>query len=314
MSDDDFDLDTILNDALDDLDKAENKSPHKYKKPVKPTSTIPIPSNDPAVENNPANFDPSSDDFKDSMEQFMKLLGDSTTDVDNDAPDTAEIEKILKSVLSQPEPTQNGPNKKLGTKEPKLSSSSKEPLCSGDIIQDALNMMSRGRETMKQDEPGILGDDEEIIAKLFKGLKDIDPDNPDSLEDALNSMMDGLFTKDILQEPVKKVAEEYPNWLKENKNSLSPELFSKYTVQCQTFKEIEKIMEQDDPDMGNIRKKIDGIMEDGELPAELRKKMFGDADPAALFQGGAFDPKAFFGGEDPKDEDLKKLMGNCPVQ
>jgi len=313
MSDDDFDLDAILNDALDDLDKAENWSPQNYNKPVKPNSTLPTPSNEPAVENNPANFDPSSDDFKHSMEQFMKLLGDGSTDGD-DAPDTAEMEKILKSVLSQPEPTQNGPKKKLSTNEPKISSSSKEPVCSGDIIQDALNMMSKGRETMKQDEPGILGDDEEIIAKLFKGLKDIDPDNPDTLEDALNSMMDGLFTKDILQEPVKKVAEEYPNWLEENKNSLSPELLSKYTVQCETFKEIEKIMEQDDPDMGNIRKKIDGIMEDGELPAELRKKMFGDADPAALFQGGAFDPKAFFGGEDPKDEDLKKLMGNCPVQ
>jgi len=312
MSDDDFDLDAILNDALDDLDKAESKSPPKYNKPVKPTSTLPAPSKEPPVENNSANFDPSSDEFKQNMEQFMKRLGDGAANGDD--LDTDEMEKILNSVLSQPEPTQNGPKKKLDPKAPKSPGSSKDPVCSGDIIQDALNMMSKGRETMQQDEAGILGDDEEIIAKLFKGLKDIDPENPESLEDALNSMMDGLFTKDILHEPVKKVAEEYPGWLEANKNSLSPELLSKYTVQCETFKEIEKIMEQDDPDMGNIRKKIDGIMEDGELPAELRKKMFGDVDPAALFEGGAFDPKALFGGEDPKDEDLKKLMGNCPVQ
>jgi len=253
MSDDDFDLDAILNDALDDLDKAESRAAPKFTKPVK-TTPHPSASNVEPMENNPANFDPSSEDFKQEMEQFMKLLGEGSAD-GNDTPDVAEMEKMLKSVLSKPAPTQNGPKKNLDPKAPKAPSSSNEPVSSGNIIQDALNMMSKGRETMKQDDSGILGDDEEIIAKLFKGLKDIDPENPDSLEDALNSMMDGLFTKEILQEPVKRVAEEYPNWLETNKDSLSPELLSKYTLQCETFKEIEKIMEQEDPDMGNIRQK-----------------------------------------------------------
>jgi len=313
MSDDDFDLDAILNDALDDLDKAENRS--SPSNPVETTATLPAPSNEPFLENNPENFYPPSADFKQNMEQFMKLFGDDSTDGDN-VPSTAEMERIFKSVLKQPEPTQNGPNKKHDPKTPKSSRGSrgsKDPISSGDIIQDALNMMSKGRETMKQDE-AIVGDDEEIIAKLFKGLKDIDPENPDSFEDALNSMMDGLFTKDILQEPVKQVAKDYPSWLEANKNSLSPELLSRYTVQCETFKEIDKIMEQDDPDMGYIKEKIDGIMEEGELPVELRKKMFGDIDPAALFEGGAFDPKTLFGGDDSNDEDLSKMMGNCPVQ
>jgi len=310
MSDDDFDLDAILNDALDDLDKAENKQPPKYSKPVEPTAPLPAPSNEPLLENYPEAFDPSSEDFKQNMEQFMKLLGDGPADGDN-APSTTEMEKILKSVLSKP--GQNGPNKKAEPEAPESSSSSKDPVSSGDIIQDALNMMSKGRETMKQDE-AIVGDDDEIIAKLFKGLQGIDPENPDTFEDALNSMMDGLFTKDILQEPVKQVAKDYPGWLEANKNSLSPELLSRYTVQCETFKEIDKIMEEDDPDMGYIKKKIDGLMEDGELPVELRKKMFGDIDPASLFEGGAFDPKALLGGDDPNDEDLSKLMGNCPVQ
>merc|ERR550534_664264 len=157
MSDDDFDLDAILNDALDDLDKAENKSHKKYSKPAEPTATLPAPSNEPLVENNPQNFDPTSEDFKQSLEQFMKLIGDGPGDDDND-PNTAEMEKILKSVLSQPKPTQNGPNKKPDPKAPKSSSSSNNPVCSGDIIQDALNMMSKGRETMEQDE-AIVGDD-----------------------------------------------------------------------------------------------------------------------------------------------------------
>jgi len=311
MSDDDFDLDAILNDALDELDKAENISPPKHTKPVKPTTNIdPTPSNEP-VASNPANFDPSSDEFKQEMEQFMKLLSEGSADGDDKAS-LAEMEKML-SALRAPKPTQNGPNKKLHHKAP-TSSTSKDSAASGDIIQDALKMMSKGRETMKQDEPGILGDDEELIAKLFKGLKDIDPENPESLEGALNSMMDGLFTKEILQDPVKRVAEDYPNWLEANKSNLSPELFSKYTLQCETFKEIEKIMEEDDPDMAHIRSKIDGMMEDGELPAELRKKMFSDVDPAALFEGGAFDPKTLLGGEDSKDEDIKKLIENCPLQ
>jgi len=312
MSDDDFDLDAILNDALDELDKAENISPPKHTKPVKPTiNTDPAPRNEP-VANNPANFDPSSDEFKQEMEQFMKLLSDGSAD-GGDKADLAEMEKML-SALHKPEPTQNGPNKKLQHKASPTSSTSKDPVTSGDIIKDALKMMSKGRETMKQNETGILGDDEEIIAKLFKGLKDIDPENPESLEGALNSMMDGLFTKEILQDPIKRVAKDYPNWLEANKSNLSPELFSKYTLQCETFKEIEKIMEEDDPDMGHIRSKIDEMMEDGELPDELRKKMFSDVDPAALFEGGAFDPKALLGGEDPKDEDIKKLIENCPVQ
>jgi len=312
MSDDDFDLDAILNDALDDLDKAETKPPAKYSKPVKPIATHPAPSNEPILDSNRENFDPSSEDFKQHKEQLMKLRGDGSADCDN-VPNTAEMEKILMSALSQPKPTQNGPNKGLDPNAPKSSSSPKTPVSSGDIIQNALNMMSKGRETMKQDE-AIVGDDEELIAKLFKGLQDFDPENPNTFEDALNSMMDGLFTKDILQEPVKQVAKDYPGWLEANKKNLSPELLTRYTVQCETFKEIDKIMEQDDPDMGYIKKKIDGLMEDGELPVELRKKMFGDIDPAALFEGGAFDPKTLFGGDDPNDEDLSKLMGNCPVQ
>jgi len=313
MSDDDFDLDAILNDALDDLDKAENKAPPKITKPIKPVArTLSAPSNEP-VESNPENFDPSSEDFKQDMEKFMKLLvGDSGDG--GDTPNLAEMENMLKGVLGKPEPTQNGPKKKLDNKSPSSSNSSKDPGTSGDIIQDALNMMSKGRETMKQDSSGILGDDDEMLAKLFKSIQDINLDDPESLEGALNSMMDGLFTKEILQEPVKKVADEYPNWLQANRNSLSPELLSKYTFQCETFKEIEKILEEDDPDMTIVREKIDRMMEDGEMPAELRKKMFSDVDPAQLFGGGAFDPTALLGGEDPKDEDIKKLMENCPVQ
>jgi len=312
MSDDDFDLDAILNDALDDLDKAESKTPAKSTKPIKPVAqTLSAPSNEP-VESNPENFDPSSEDFKQDMEKFMKLLvGDSGTG--GDTPNLAEMENMLKGVLDKPEPTQNGPKKKLDKKAP-TSSSSKDPGISGDIIQDALNMMSKGRETMKQDSSGILGDDDEMIAKLFKSIQDINLDDPESLEGALNSMMDGLFTKEILQEPVQKVAEEYPNWLQANSDSLSPELLSKYTFQCETFQEIQKILEEDKPDMSVVRKMIDKMMEDGEMPAELRKKMFSDVDPAALFGEGALDPKTLLGGEEPKDEDIKKMMENCPMQ
>jgi len=312
MSDDDFDLDAILNDALDDLDKAETKTPAKSTKPIKRVAqTLSAPSNEP-VESNPENFDPSSEDFKQDMEKFMKLLvGDSGAS--GDTPNLAEMENMLKGVLDKPEPTQNGPKKKLDKKAP-TSSSSKDPGISGDIIQDALNMMSKGRETMKQDSSGILGDDDEMIAKIIKSIQDINLDDPESLEGALNSMMDGLFTKEILQEPVQKVAEEYPKWLQANSDSLSPELLSKYTFQCETFKKIQKILEEDEPDMGKVREMIDKMMEDGEMPAELRKKMFSDVDPAALFGEGALDPKTLLGGEDPKDEDIKKLMENCPMQ
>jgi len=310
MSDDDFDLDAILNDALDDLDKAESKTPTKPTKPVTPiTHSLSAPSSE-SVNSNPENLDTSSEEFKKQIGQFMKLLGEASPNGD-DTPDLAEIEKLLKGDCSK-KPSQNGPNKKLDLKAPISSKgSSKDPPKSGDIIQDALNMMSKGRETMKQDG---LGEQDEIIANLFKTLQNIDPEDPDSLEGALSSMMDGLFTKDILQEPIRKVAEEYPNWLEANKNSLSPELLSKYTSQCEIFKEIEKIMEEDDPDMSIIREKIDDMMDDGEMPEELRKKMFNDVDPAALFEGGAFDPMTLLGGEDPKDEDLKNLMENCPVQ
>merc|ERR1711920_869513 len=102
-------------------DKAETKLPPKCSEPVKPLATLPAPSNEPLLEDNQENCDPSSEDLKQHKEQLMKLFGDGSADCDN-VPNIAEMEKILMSALNQSKPTQNGPNKGLDPKAPKSSS------------------------------------------------------------------------------------------------------------------------------------------------------------------------------------------------
>merc|ERR1719464_635974 len=109
-----------------------------------------------------------------------------------------------------------------------------------------------------------------------------------------------MFTKEILEEPVTRVAEAFPAWLEEKKDKLSSEDYARYSKQSELFQEIKGILAEDDPDMAVVREKIDGMMEDGELPDELRQKMFGDLDPSKLLgESGLSGPEA---------DEMKKMM------
>lgn len=347
---DDFDLDSILDDALDDLDRAEEAEPQPLEAPAAGADTAREELKEPAPHppqgevpglepqnSEPSNCDPGAQEFRQQMAKFMNLLkeDDLPEGKENDPDSVPKLEELLKSVLHPPgaeegedgadgsikdfdallksvlgNPGQAGPNPTADPEAPK------PPKATGDIIGDALNMMSHGREKLKED-ASLAGGEDEMLMNLLKGLTNFDPSNPESLENALSGIMDEMFTKDVLEEPVNRVATAFPTWLEENKSKVSTEELDRYTKQSETFKEVALLLEKEDPDMKVVREKIDGMMDDGELPAELRTKMFGDLDPSKLLGADglglsgneAEEMKKLMGGMDPK-----KAMEGCPVQ
>jgi len=89
---------------------------------------------------------------------------------------------------------------------------------------------SKSRPTV---EPKPQGDDvEATLASILQQMTTMDPDdldddflagmgglNPDAIVDG---MMQQLLSKELMYEPMKHVADHFPRWLEEKKNSLSP--------------------------------------------------------------------------------------------
>jgi peroxin-19 len=55
-----------------------------------------------------------------------------------------------------------------------------------------------------------------------------DSENNEDMKQALESVVSEIIKKDTLYEPMKTLKEEYPKWLEENWQKVSPEDLEKY--------------------------------------------------------------------------------------
>lgn len=89
----------------------------------------------------------------------------------------------------------------------------------------------------------------------------------ESVEKTLISMLIPFMSKDVLYEPINELKQQYPLWLKNNKNVLSQEEYKKrqeqYKIVCQIIEEFDK---NDNPPTEKI---VDLVQKMGHPPADL---------------------------------------------
>ncbi|KAJ3121647.1 Peroxisome chaperone and import receptor [Nowakowskiella sp. JEL0407] len=98
-------------------------------------------------------------------------------------------------------------------------------------------------------------------------------------EELFKSMMDNLYTKDMLFEPLVDLNSKYPAWLEKNKSSFPVEEYTKYESQHSIITQIIKIFESGN-DTAEESKKVSELMvqslqmqEYGNPPEEILKDL-----------------------------------------
>lgn len=90
---------------------------------------------------------------------------------------------------------------------------------------------------------------ESLLQQLASSNLNADPSSasPDSLENVMDTMLQQLLSKDVLYEPIKELADQYPQWLAENKSKLSAEDLDRYQKQYSYCSQMVTLFDQMPP-------------------------------------------------------------------
>merc|ERR1719464_2362410 len=110
------------------------------------------------------------------------------------------------------------------------------------IMKEALNAVQQSISNADgaQTNNDMMNDDEmkDFFNEIFKSFSNLEDDADDeSLDKALKKVMTQFFDSNQLKEPVQIICTKYPQWLEENKATLSSEEYENYTAQYHLYKE-----------------------------------------------------------------------------
>merc|ERR1712083_883389 len=106
-------------------------------------------------------------------------------------------------------------------------------------MKEALNAVQQSINDADQSNNDMMNDDEmkDFFNEIFKSFSNLD-DNADdeSLDKALKKVMTQFFDSNQLKEPVQIICNKYPNWLEENKATLSAQDYQNYCAQYELYR------------------------------------------------------------------------------
>ncbi|XP_062849762.1 peroxisomal biogenesis factor 19 [Trichomycterus rosablanca] len=259
----DNELDELLDSALDDFDK--NNVPR----------VAPEPPTAPGAEAKSEKKAPLLEDGR----LFESLFeGDMVTQAQQ------EWEKAM-AELAQEEPELIQQFHKLSEAAGKVGSDSASQQEFASCLKDTLSGLAKNTDNLQAS--GLAGDD---LVKTLEGLG-LDENGEGSGEDGnilpiMHSIMQNLLSKDVLYPSLKEITEKYPEWLDNNRASLSVEDVQRYEQQQRIMGEICKQFERDvdsESSFENIMELMQKLQDLGHPPKELA----GEAPP-----GLNFDPES----------------------
>ncbi|KAG8495928.1 hypothetical protein CXB51_009518 [Gossypium anomalum] len=89
------------------------------------------------------------------------------------------------------------------------------------------------------------------------------------MESIVETVMQKLFSKEILHGPMKEIEERYPQWLDEHKTSLSKEEHERYSLQYELIKELNGVYENDPRNFTWIVDLMQKMQECGQPPNDI---------------------------------------------
>eukprot|EP00494_Astrolonche_serrata_P023372 UN23630 len=149
-------------------------------------------------------------------------------------------------------------------------------------IDDALNNLAKDAANIREKE-NQSNDDEgkimEMLKNLGKGFNLDDKNGMQNMEGMLGKWMNLLLKKEVLYEPIKVIRQKFPDWLKKNKKQLEEKGngkdYNQYVKQFEVIKEIEGILEKEEPNMTVVLEKFNAMMEICSFPQDLLSEAFG---------------------------------------
>ncbi|KAJ4811861.1 hypothetical protein LUZ62_024427 [Rhynchospora pubera] len=142
---------------------------------------------------------------------------------------------------------------------------------------------------------GEMGLNEEAMVEEFvKQFEELA--GSQDMESIVETMMHQLLSKEILHEPMKEIAQKYPKWLEEHKESLSKDEYSRYSRQYQFIVRLNEVYENDSENFTKIVELMQKMQECGQPPNDIVQEIAPDLDLANLGQlhatGGAHGSRA----------------------
>lgn len=104
------------------------------------------------------------------------------------------------------------------------------------------------------------------------------------MESIVQTMMQQLLSKEILQEPMKEIGERYPKWLEEHKSGMSKEEYDRYHRQYELILKLNEVYENDSGNFPKIVDLMQKMQECGQPPNDIVQELAPDLDLSNLGQ------------------------------
>ncbi|XP_034039588.1 peroxisomal biogenesis factor 19 isoform X2 [Thalassophryne amazonica] len=257
-SEQDAELDRLLDSALHDFDKM----------PAPP----PAPKNEAASSVDSGTQKPP---LLEDCKLFESLLeGDMATQAKE------EWEKAMNELAQEPELLQHF--QKLSEAAGKVGTDSASQQEFTSCLKETLRGLARNADNLQSS--GLAGDD---LVKALEGLG-LDESAEGGGDDGniLQSIMQNLLSKEVLYPSLKEITTKYPEWLDANRASLSPEDYQRYEQQARVMGDICKHFEREDEgaaDKENTFEAVMDLMQQLQDLGQPPKELAGDAPPGLNF-------------------------------
>ncbi|KAL8114430.1 peroxisome biogenesis protein 19-2-like [Apium graveolens] len=104
------------------------------------------------------------------------------------------------------------------------------------------------------------------------------------MDSIMETMMQQLLSKDVLQDPMREIGERYPKWLEDHKAMLSKEDYDRYFHQHELIKELNGVYETEPGNFNKIVELMQKMQECGQPPNDIVQELAPDFDISTLGQ------------------------------
>uniref|UniRef100_A0A5B7BQ39 Peroxisome biogenesis protein 19-2 n=1 Tax=Davidia involucrata TaxID=16924 RepID=A0A5B7BQ39_DAVIN len=152
-----------------------------------------------------------------------------------------------------------------------------------DQLREQTREAVKGLESMTGAKPG--GDDFGKDAMMEDWVKQFEElSGSQDMESIVETMMQQLLSKEILHEPMKEIGAKYPEWLEENKATLSKEEYERYSHQNKLIKDLNEAYETEPGNFNKIVDLMQKMQECGQPPNDIVRELAPDFDLSTLGQ------------------------------
>jgi len=136
---------------------------------------------------------------------------------------------------------QNHPSSSSSSAHPNHPTSQNESQNFQAAIQETMEKLKQSDHSAKaKNSPSAVDEEDEKLSALFEKMMGGENGLPDEtqLQTILQSFMEELMSKEIMYEPLKDMNRLFPDFIKENRSTLSPEDLQRYETQSEIIQQV----------------------------------------------------------------------------